>query len=94
MTKLSLALVVVSALSGSLAHAQTNANPAGAAVTNPANPSINAAADARPAADPATSGSGSGTSTSGGKDANGDGGRDNMPNSNLEVRPPSQQNKK
>ena len=92
MKKLSLAFVVVSALTASLAYAQ-NAAPGGGAVTNSANPSINAAANAKPAMDPSTSGSGSGTSTSGGKDANGDGGRDKMPNSNMEVRPPSQQNK-
>jgi hypothetical protein len=76
-------------LTSSLAYAQ-NAAPGGGAVTSPANPEINAAANAKPAVDPSTSGSG--TSTSGGKDANGDGGRDKMPNSNLEVRPPSQQN--
>ncbi|MFT4115862.1 hypothetical protein [Bradyrhizobium sp.] len=35
--------------------------------------------------------SGSGTSTSGGKDANGDAGRDNMPDSNRAVRPLDQQ---
>lgn len=91
MLKLSLTLLVVSALASGLAHAQ-NAAPGGGAVTNPANPEINAAANAKSAANPATSGSG--TSTSGGKDANGDGGRDKMPNSNMEVRPPSQQNKR
>ena len=92
MKTLPLAIVIAAALTGSLAHAQ-NAAPGGGAVSNPANPSINAAANAKPAQDPATTGSGSGTSTSGGKDANGDGGRDKMPNSNMEVRPPSQQNK-
>jgi hypothetical protein len=35
--------------------------------------------------------SGSGTSTSGGKDANGDAGRDKMPDSNSSVRPMNQQ---
>jgi hypothetical protein len=92
MKKLSLAIVIAAALTGSQAYAQ-NAAPGGGAVSNPANPSINAAANAKPAQDPATTGSGSGTSTSGGKDANGDGGRDKMPDSNMEVRPPSQQNK-
>jgi hypothetical protein len=91
MTKLSFALIVVSAFANGLAHAQ-NATPAGGAVTNTANPEINAAANAKPAPDPATSGSG--TSTSGGNDANGDGGRDKMPNSNMEVRPPSEQSKR
>jgi hypothetical protein len=37
--------------------------------------------------------SGSGTSTSGGKDANGDQGRDAMPDSNKSVKPLQQQNK-
>ena len=93
MTKLPLTFLVVSALMGGLAHAQ-NAAPGGSAVTNSANPKVNAAANAKPAVDPTTSGSGSGTSTSGGKDANGDGGRDKMPSSNTEVRPPSEQKKR
>lgn len=93
MNRFSLAIIVAATLTGSLAYAQ-NAAPGGGAVSNPANPSINAAADAKPANDPAASSSGSGTSTSGGKDANGDGGRDKMPNSNMEVRPPSQQQNK
>jgi hypothetical protein len=37
--------------------------------------------------------SGSGTSTSGGSDANGDQGRDAMPNSNMAVKPLDQQHK-
>lgn len=37
--------------------------------------------------------SGSGTSTSGGKDANGDQGRDKMPESNMSVLPLEKQNK-
>jgi hypothetical protein len=37
--------------------------------------------------------SGSGTSTSGGKDANGDRGRDRMPKSSIGVRPLDRQNK-
>jgi hypothetical protein len=37
--------------------------------------------------------SGSGTSTSGGSDANGDQGRDTMPNSNKSVMPLDKQNK-
>lgn len=57
-----------------------------------------AASSATPHADPPTTGvaprsnpSGSGTSTSGGKDDNGDAGRDRMPESNRTVRPESQQ---
>jgi len=38
--------------------------------------------------------SGSGTSTSGGSDANGDQGRDKMPESSLAVKPLSKQNKR
>jgi hypothetical protein len=38
--------------------------------------------------------SGSGTSTSGGSDANGDQGRDKMPDSSVGVRPYDKQNKK
>jgi hypothetical protein len=57
-----------------------------------------AASSATPQADSQTTGtairsnpSGSGTSTSGGKDANGDAGRDNMPDSDRTVRPMDQQ---
>jgi hypothetical protein len=57
-----------------------------------------AASSATPQADSQTTGtatrsnpSGSGTSTSGGKDANGDAGRDNMPDSDRTVRPMEQQ---
>lgn len=57
-----------------------------------------AASSATPHADTSTTGtstrsnpSGSGTSTSGGKDDNGDAGRDKMPDSNRTVRPESQQ---
>ena len=57
-----------------------------------------AASSASPKADTPTTGaasrsnpSGSGTSSSGGKDDNGDAGRDKMPESNRAVRPESQQ---
>jgi hypothetical protein len=56
-----------------------------------------AASSANPATAPtATNGSnasGSGTSTSGGRDDNGDQGRDKMPESNASVRPQDQQQK-
>ena len=59
-----------------------------------------AASSATPGTSPNTTGnamkpsrSGSGTSTSGGSDANGDQGRDKMPDSNLNVRPLDQQHK-
>ncbi len=57
-----------------------------------------AASSATPKSDSPTTGtaarsnpSGSGTSSSGGKDDNGDAGRDKMPESNRTVRPESQQ---
>ncbi|RTE94167.1 hypothetical protein [Bradyrhizobium sp. LVM 105] len=59
-----------------------------------------AASSANPKADSPTTGraarsnpSGSGTSSSGGKDDNGDAGRDRMPESNRTVRPESQQHR-
>jgi hypothetical protein len=80
--KFTMALVVL-ALS-SPAFAQGNASGQGATTGDPAasSQSVN----------PEESGlspnkSGSGTSTSGGKDANGDQGRDKMPQSNMKVNP-------
>ncbi|MDB5620716.1 MAG: hypothetical protein JWQ24_4954 [Tardiphaga sp.] len=56
-----------------------------------------AASSANPATAPTTTtgsnASGSGTSTSGGRDDNGDQGRDKMPESNAGVRPQDQQQK-
>jgi hypothetical protein len=58
-----------------------------------------AASSATPGTSPTTgsskkaSPSGSGTSTSGGSDANGDQGRDKMPDSNLSVKPLNEQHK-
>jgi hypothetical protein len=58
-----------------------------------------AASSATPGSSPTTgsamppSRSGSGTSTSGGSDANGDQGRDKMPDSSQGIRPLDQQNK-
>jgi hypothetical protein len=57
-----------------------------------------ATSSAKPGTSPTTGSSmqpgpsGSGTSTSGGSDANGDQGRDKMPDSNQAVRPADQQN--
>ena len=81
-------------LTGTLAHAQ-NGVPSGRGSTagDPA------ASSATPGTSPTTgssmnpSRSGSGTSTSGGKDANGDQGRDAMPDSSQAVRPLNKQNK-
>ena len=82
-------------LAGGLAHAQSQ-GPSGRGSTT-GDP---AASSANPAAAPTTTGSdmkpsrsGSGTSTSGGSDANGDQGRDKMPDSDMSVKPLDQQHK-
>jgi hypothetical protein len=81
-------------LSGVLANAQTGV-PSGRGSTT-GDP---AASSATPGTSPTTgssmkpSRSGSGTSTSGGLDANGDQGRDKMPDSSKSVRPLDGQNK-
>ena len=90
----SIAFATILMLSGTLAHAQSGApSGRGAATGDPA------ASSATPGTSPTTgsslkpNGSGSGTSTSGGSDANGDQGRDKMPDSSLGVRPLDKQNK-
>ena len=82
--------IVLTVLLGSWSFAFAQGNPSGRGSVN-GDP---AASTANPSADPqATSGraqnntSGSGTSTSGGKDDNGDQGRDKMPESNMAVKP-------
>jgi hypothetical protein len=81
-------------LCGAFAHAQ-NGVPSGRGSTT-GDP---AASSATPGTSPTTgssmkpSRSGSGMSTSGGSDANGDQGRDKMPDSSQGVRPLDQQNK-
>jgi hypothetical protein len=76
-------------LSSSLAHAQSS--PGGPGTPRPAATS----ASKKPAdtTGMAPNKSGSGTSTSGGSDANGDQGRDTMPNSSKSVMPLDKQNK-
>lgn len=76
----------------SLALAQGNPSGRGSTTGDPA------ASTANPRAEPGgtvgshmSNPSGSGTSTSGGKDDNGDQGRDKMPDSNMSVRPQDQQ---
>ena len=71
-------LAAVFALSASFVQAQTSTTG------DPAASSQNAKGD-KTGMSPATT-SGSGTSTSGGKDANGDQGRDKMPDSNMDVK--------
>jgi hypothetical protein len=85
------ALVLASAfvLSVTIAHAQSSAGTAG---------SPRPAANSSSSKNHDTTGmspnkSGSGTSTSGGSDANGDQGRDKMPESNNSVRPLDTQHK-
>jgi hypothetical protein len=85
-----IALSALFALWGTFANAQGNASDAGAVTGDPAASSQNSRTD--------TSGmsgsrSGSGSSTSGGRDVNSDQGRDKMPDSNKNVRPYDQQNK-
>jgi hypothetical protein len=89
-----IALATALALSGTLVYAQNGA-PSGRGSTT-GDP---AASSASPGTSPTTgssmrpSPSGSGTSTSGGSDANGDQGRDKMPDSSQGVRPLDKQNK-
>src|SRR4029077_4624278 len=88
-----IALVVAALLaSHSLAAAQGNPGGRGSVTGDPA------ASTANPRAEPGgtvgaspSNPSGSGTSTSGGKDDNGDQGRDKMPESNMSVRSQDQQ---
>jgi hypothetical protein len=68
----------------SVALAQGNSSGQGATTGDPAASSQNVNPD-RSGMSPSKSGSG--TSTSGGKDANGDQGRDKMPESNSSVKP-------
>ena len=88
------ALAAALAVSGTFAYAQNGPPSVRGSVTGDP-----AASSATPGASPTTgssmkpSRSGSGTSTSGGKDANGDQGRDKMPESSQAVRPLDQQNK-
>jgi hypothetical protein len=89
-----IALAVTLTVSGTFAYAQTGV-PSGRGSTT-GDP---AASSATPGTSPTTGNSmrpgasGSGTSTSGGSDANGDQGRDKMPDSSQGVRPFNEQNK-
>jgi hypothetical protein len=75
-----MALAATFALSGTFAYAQTKP---GSPEASPA-PSVNSTRDTTGMA---PNKSGSGTSTSGGSDANGDQGRDKMPENNMAVKP-------
>jgi hypothetical protein len=76
-------------LSGPLASAQSS--PGGPGTPRPAASSENS--HQYDTTGMAPNKSGSGTSTSGGRDANGDQGRDTMPNSSKSVKPLDQQHK-
>jgi hypothetical protein len=76
-------------LSSSLAYAQSS--PGGPGTPRPA--ATSASKKPSDTTGMAPNKSGSGTSTSGGSDANGDQGRDTMPNSNKSVMPLDKQNK-
>jgi hypothetical protein len=81
-------LAAVFAVSGSLAYAQSS--PGGPGTPRPVASSASKSSDTTGMA---SNKSGSGTSTSGGSDANGDQGRDTMPNSSKSVMPLEKQNK-
>jgi hypothetical protein len=96
-TAMKLSTIVVATslvLSGATAYAQngspsgrgsTTGDPAASSATPGTAPTVGSSMKASP--------SGSGTSTSGGSDANGDQGRDKMPDSSQGVRPLDKQNK-
>jgi len=86
--KLTIALMTAFALSAPLAHAQSSAGSPGTP-----RPAASSGSSSRDTTGMAPDKSGSGTSTSGGSDANGDQGRDSMPNSSKSVMPLSQQHK-
>jgi hypothetical protein len=83
-----MAIAAAFILSGPLALAQSD--PGSPGTPRPAATSANKKQDTTGMA---PSRSGSGTSTSGGRDANGDQGRDAMPNSSQSVMPLDQQHK-
>jgi hypothetical protein len=85
-----IALAAVLVLSGTPVYAQGNPSGQGAKTGDSAASSQNANPDTTGMS---PSKSGSGSSTSGGKDANGDQGRDKMPDSSQGVRPLERQNK-
>jgi hypothetical protein len=94
MKRSAIAVAIAFVLSGAAAHAQNGA-PSGRGSTtgDPAASSANPGSAPTVGSSMKSSPSGSGTSTSGGSDANGDQGRDKMPNSSQGVRPLNKQNK-
>ena len=84
-----LVAIILSVLlsSHSVALAQGNPSGRGSITGDPAASTSNPRAEPPPTTGSTSSISGSGTSTSGGKDYNMDGGRDKMPDSNMTVKP-------
>ncbi|UWU94778.1 hypothetical protein [Bradyrhizobium sp. CB1015] len=90
--KAALAAIAIVVLAAGAALAQGGAPSGRGSVTgDPAASSANPQADTTTGAATRSNPSGSGTSSSGGKDDNGDAGRDKMPESDRTVRPQSQQ---
>lgn len=83
-----IALAATFALSGTFAYAQSNSGS-----PETPRPAASSANSSRDTTGMSPNKSGSGTSTSGGSDANGDQGRDKMPSSSKSVMPLSQQHK-
>jgi len=81
------------ALCGTAAFAQTN-TPGGPAAESKTGDPAASSANSTNSATTGTSRSGSGTSTSGGRDDNGDQGRDAMPDSRLSTQPMDKQDKR
>jgi hypothetical protein len=90
MRTITLAVAAAFALAGPLAYAQSS--PGGPGTPRPAADS-GSSKSSRDTTGMAPNKSGSGTSTSGGSDANGDQGRDAMPDSNMSVKPLDEQHK-
>jgi hypothetical protein len=90
--KLTVAATIIAFLvSGPIASAQSD--PGGPGTPRPAATSASPKGPSYDTTGMAPNRSGSGTSTSGGSDANGDQGRDKMPDSNKNVMPLDQQHK-
>jgi hypothetical protein len=81
-------------ISSSAALAQGNPSGRGSITGDPASSTASPSAEPNGTTGLSRNPSGSGTSTSGGKDDNGDQGRDKMPDSNMNVRPQDQQTPK
>jgi hypothetical protein len=93
MKLVSMILIVLMAGSPTFATAQGNPSGPGSVTGDPAASTANPNSDPTKTTGRATNPSGSGTSSSGGKDDNGDQGRDKMPESNMTVKPYEQQKK-